>query len=69
MSKSQAQNVIGIDASATPEQTRAQVHSIAQDTAELVGLGRDIIADDVVLMEDYAYPAYGIPNAPIVKYN
>ena len=57
-----SQNVIGIDASATPEQTRAQVHSIAQDTAELVEFGRDITADDVVLVEDYAYPAYGIPS-------
>ena len=57
-----AQNVIGIDASATPEQTREQVHSIAQNTAELVELGRDITADDVVLVEDYAYPAYGIPS-------
>jgi 1-aminocyclopropane-1-carboxylate deaminase len=57
-----SQNVIGIDASATPEQTRAQVHAIAQDTAELVELGRDITADDVVLVEDYAYPAYGIPS-------
>lgn len=57
-----ARNVIGIDASATPEQTKAQVHSIAQNTAELVELGREITADDVVLVEDYAYPAYGIPS-------
>lgn len=57
-----ARNVIGIDASATPEQTKTQVHSIAQNTAELVELGREITADDVVLVEDYAYPAYGIPS-------
>jgi 1-aminocyclopropane-1-carboxylate deaminase len=57
-----ARNVIGIDASATPEQTKAQVHSIAQNTAELVELGREITADDVVLIEDYAYPAYGVPS-------
>ena len=57
-----ARNVMGIDASATPEQTKTQVHSIAQKTAELVELGREITADDVVLMEDYAYPAYGIPS-------
>ena len=35
---------------------------IAEKTAELVELGRPLTADDVVLMEDYAYPAYGIPS-------
>lgn len=57
-----AQSVIGIDASATPEQTRAQVLSIARNTAELVGLGREITDDDIVLKTDYAYPAYGVPS-------
>lgn len=57
-----ARNVIGIDASFTPAQTRAQVLQIAQDTAGLVELGRDIVAEDVVLMEDYAYPVYGVPS-------
>lgn len=57
-----AANVIGIDASATPEQTRAQVLQIAQNTAELVELGRTINDDDLVLIEDYAYPLYGVPS-------
>ncbi len=57
-----SQNVIGIDASGTPEQTRSQVLQIAQQTAELVELGRPISADDIVLKEDYAYPAYGVPS-------
>jgi 1-aminocyclopropane-1-carboxylate deaminase len=57
-----ADRVIGIDASFTPAQTRAQVLSIAQHTAELVGLGRPITEADVVLNEDYAYPAYGVPS-------
>jgi 1-aminocyclopropane-1-carboxylate deaminase len=57
-----ARKVIGIDASFTPEQTKAQVLSIAQNTANLVELGKDIVADDVVLIEDYAYPAYGVPS-------
>ncbi len=57
-----ARNVIGIDASATPQQTRAQVLEIAQNTADLVELGQDITPDDVVLVEDYAHPAYGIPS-------
>jgi 1-aminocyclopropane-1-carboxylate deaminase len=54
--------VIGVDASATPKQTRAQVLDIAQKTAKLVELGNEIVQDDVVLIEDYAYPAYGVPS-------
>lgn len=58
-----ARNVIGIDASCTPGQTRAQVLEIARDTAELVGLGRVIEDDEVVLKTEYAYPVYGVPSA------
>ncbi len=57
-----ARKVIGIDASFTPAQTKAQVLSIAQNTAKLVELGKELVADDVVLVEDYAYPAYGVPS-------
>jgi len=57
-----ARNVIGIDASGTPDQTRAQVLDIARKTANLVELGREIVEDDLVLIEDYAYPAYGVPS-------
>jgi 1-aminocyclopropane-1-carboxylate deaminase len=57
-----ARNVIGIDASGTPEKTHAQVLDIAQKTATLVELGQDIVADDVVLKTDYAYPLYGVPS-------
>src|ERR1700677_4053988 len=42
--------VIGIDASATPAQTRAQVLEIARRTSALVG-GKDIVGDDIVLKE------------------
>ncbi len=55
------QRVLGIDASGTPEQTRAQVLEIATATAQLIG-ARAVSADDVVLLEDYAYPAYGVPS-------
>ncbi|QGY00802.1 1-aminocyclopropane-1-carboxylate deaminase [Methylobacterium mesophilicum SR1.6/6] len=61
-----ARNVIGIDASCTPAQTKAQVLDIAQNTAALVGVG-DIVADDVVLNEDYAYPVYGVPSKETVE--
>lgn len=55
-------HVIGVDASLTPMQTKAQVLSIARNTARLVELDKDIADDDVVLLEDYAYPAYGVPS-------
>ncbi len=58
-----ADKVIGIDASCTPEQTRAQVLEIARNTAELVELGREITAEDIVLKTEYAYPVYGVPSA------
>jgi 1-aminocyclopropane-1-carboxylate deaminase len=57
-----ARKVIGIDGSFTPAQTKAQVLEIARRTADLVELGREISADDVVLVEDYAYPAYGVAS-------
>ena len=57
-----ARKVIGIDASGTPEKTHAQVLDIARKTADLVGLGKDIGAGDVVLKTEYAYPAYGVPS-------
>src|ERR1700686_3349161 len=38
--------VIGIDASATPAQTKAQVLEIARNTAALVELGRELSEDD-----------------------
>jgi 1-aminocyclopropane-1-carboxylate deaminase len=59
-------NVIGIDASATPVQTRAQVLDIAQKTSALIG-GKGIDDDDVVLNEDYAYPIYGVPSKETIE--
>jgi 1-aminocyclopropane-1-carboxylate deaminase len=61
-----ARQVIGIDASATPVQTKAQILSIAQQTAELIG-GSAIVADDIVLLEDYAYPVYGVPSKETIE--
>jgi len=58
-----AARVVGIDASGTLAQTRAQVLEIARNTAELVGLGRAIGEADLTLIPDYAYPAYGVPSA------
>lgn len=57
-----AERVIGIDASGTPDQTRAQVRQIVDNTAVLVGLGRAVRDDEIVINPDYAYPAYGVPS-------
>lgn len=57
-----AQRVIGIDASAKPQQTREQILRIARHTAELVELGRDINDDDVVLDTRFGGPEYGLPS-------
>ncbi|MBO0904677.1 1-aminocyclopropane-1-carboxylate deaminase [Jiella sonneratiae] len=57
-----ADRVIGIDASGTLDQTRAQVRQIVDNTAELVGLGRKVADEEIVINPDYAYPAYGVPS-------
>ena len=61
-----ARNVIGIDASCTPAQTKAQVLDIARNTADLLGCP-GVEDDDVVLLEDYAYPVYGVPSKETVE--
>ncbi len=53
--------VLGIDASATPDQTREQVARIARHTAELIELGRDLRDDEITLLEGWAGDSYGIP--------
>jgi len=57
-----ASRVIGIDASGTLDQTRAQVLEIARNTAALIELGEEITSEDVHINPDYAYPAYGVPS-------
>jgi 1-aminocyclopropane-1-carboxylate deaminase len=57
-----ADRVIGIDASAKPAQTHAQILRIARHTAEMVELGRDIGAQEVVLDTRFGGPEYGLPN-------
>lgn len=53
--------VLGIDASATLEKTRAQVARIARHTADLIGLGRDLRDDEIIVLEGWAGDLYGIP--------
>lgn len=53
--------VLGIDASATLEQTRDQVERIARHTAELIGLGRELRDDEIQVLAGWAGELYGIP--------
>ena len=57
-----SEQVIGIDASGTINQTRAQVTEIAKNTAKLIELGQEITDKDVHINPDYAYPGYGVPS-------
>ncbi|BBY50621.1 aminocyclopropane-1-carboxylate deaminase/D-cysteine desulfhydrase family protein [Mycolicibacterium arabiense] len=58
--------VIGIDASATLDATRAQVERIARNTAELIGLGRDLRDDEITVLEGWAGERYGVPVASTI---
>ncbi|MEO6822292.1 MAG: 1-aminocyclopropane-1-carboxylate deaminase [Candidatus Nanopelagicales bacterium] len=60
-SQDRPRRVIGIDASATIEQTREQVGRIARGTAEKIGLGRDLRDDEITVLEGWAGDRYGIP--------
>jgi 1-aminocyclopropane-1-carboxylate deaminase len=55
--------VIGIDASATIDKTRAQVARIARSTAEMIGVGRDLTDDEITIVDGYHAGTYGIPDA------
>jgi 1-aminocyclopropane-1-carboxylate deaminase len=53
--------VLGIDASAKIAETRSQVERIARNTAELIGLGRELREDEITVLEGWAGDYYGIP--------
>ena len=57
-----AKKVIGIDASGTPKQTWKQVREIIDSTANLVELEKKVKDEEIIIKNDYAYPAYGIPS-------
>jgi 1-aminocyclopropane-1-carboxylate deaminase len=54
--------VLGVDGSARPAETRAQVARIARFTAAAIGLERDLRDDEVELDERYHAGIYGIPD-------
>ena len=55
--------VIGIDGSAKPSETRAQVARIARFTAKAIGVERDLREDEIILDDRYHAGIYGIPDA------
>jgi 1-aminocyclopropane-1-carboxylate deaminase len=54
--------VIGIDASAKPAETLAQVARIARFTAKAIGVGRNLREDEIILDDRYHAGTYGIPD-------
>jgi len=55
-------SVLGIDASATVDQTWAQSARIARFTAEAIELGRELRDDEIVLLDEWHAGTYGIPD-------
>jgi 1-aminocyclopropane-1-carboxylate deaminase len=58
--------VLGIDGSATVEQTRTQITRIAQRTAEAIELGRRLDDREIVLLDEWHAGTYGIPDAKTI---
>src|SRR3954447_16013082 len=54
--------VLGIDGSARPRETLEQVTRIAQATAKLIEIGRELRRDELMLDERYHAGIYGIPD-------
>jgi 1-aminocyclopropane-1-carboxylate deaminase len=55
--------VLGIDGSATVQQTWDQIARIARRTAEAIELGRDLADEEIVLLDEWHAGTYGIPDA------
>ena len=59
-------NVLGIDGSATVEQTWEQIARIARSTADAIGLARQLRDDEIVLLDEWHAGTYGIPDAKTI---
>jgi len=53
--------VLGIDGSAKIDETTAQVTKIARNTAELIGLDRELADEEIIVLAGWAGDHYGIP--------
>ena len=54
--------VLGIDGSATVEQTWAQIARIARRTADAIELGRALGDEEIILLDEWHAGRYGIPD-------
>jgi 1-aminocyclopropane-1-carboxylate deaminase len=59
--------ILGIDGSATVEQTWTQIARIARSTAEAIGLDRPLGDDEIVLLEEWHAGIYGVPDGKTVE--
>jgi 1-aminocyclopropane-1-carboxylate deaminase len=60
-------HVLGIDGSATVQQTCEQIARIARSTADAIGLGRPLADDEIVLLDEWHAGVYGVPDAKTVE--
>jgi len=61
-----ARSVLGIDGSATVDQTWEQIARIARSTADAIGLGRSLGDDEIVLLDEWHAGTSGIPDAKTI---
>lgn len=67
MAEGRKRKIIGIDASAKPAATRAQVLRIARNTAKILDEDLEIKDDDVILDERFHAGVYGIPDGGTIQ--
>jgi 1-aminocyclopropane-1-carboxylate deaminase len=60
-------NIVGIDGSATVEQTWNQIARIARQTAQAIGLTRELRDGEIVLLDEWHAGTYGIPDAKTIE--
>ena len=60
--QAESRSVLGIDGSATMQQTWDQIARIARQTAEAIELGRALEDDEIVLLDEWHAGTYGIPD-------
>jgi len=66
-SQDRPRNVLGIDGSATVEQTWEQIARIGRRTAEAIALGRDLADAEIVLLDEWHAGTYGIPDGKTIE--
>ena len=59
--------VLGIDGSARVEQTWNQIARVARQTADAIGLGRELRDEEIVLLDEWHAGTYGIPDEKTIE--